>query len=59
MINSPTYDSKEIDENPIWELAFIISEILNDNAPLGWGQYIPLAESIIANGYSRRTDEVG
>lgn len=42
-----TYNRNEIDANPVWELAFTISEIHNDNAPIGWSRYIPLAESLL------------
>lgn len=52
-MNDPTYHRESIDANPVWELAFIISEIQNDNAPIGWSEYIPLAEALIANGYIR------
>jgi len=46
----PTYSRKEIDANPEWRLAFLISEIVNDNAPLHWSTYIYQAECMIANG---------
>ena len=52
-MNDLTYDRKIIDLNPVWKLAFIISEIENDNAPIGWGQYISLAGNLIANGYAQ------
>lgn len=42
----PTYEKEKIDADPDWELAFMISEIHNDNAPLGWSRYIPLAQSL-------------
>lgn len=42
--NDPTYNKTEIDANPVWKRAFKLSEIQNDNAPLGWSQYIPQAE---------------
>ncbi len=42
----PTYDRAAINANPIWRTAFVISECLNDNAPLGWGRYIWIAEAI-------------
>lgn len=56
-MNDPTYNRKEIDANPAWELAFIISEIQNDNAPIGWSKYIWLAENLITNGYKRESNE--
>ncbi len=43
----PTYDKEEIKRNGIWGIAFIISEMVNDNAPIGWGKYIPYAEKIV------------
>jgi hypothetical protein len=50
-MSDPTYDKKIIKRNPIWELAFSLSEIMNDNAPLGWGKYIFTAECLL-NNYS-------
>jgi len=47
--NDPTYVKKEIEANPIWDLAFVLSEIENDNAPLGWSCYIPLAKQLLAH----------
>ncbi len=47
-MNDPTYVREEIDANPIWTLAFILSELDNDNAPIGWGKYIPLATALRA-----------
>lgn len=37
-MNDPTYERDKINANPVWELAFSLSEIENDNAPIGWGQ---------------------
>jgi hypothetical protein len=48
-MKDPTYVREEIESNPEWELAFTMSEIDNDNAPIGWGRYIPLAHGILAN----------
>lgn len=45
----PTYDASLIKADPAWELAFCMSEIDNDNAPLGWAAYIPLAQSLLSN----------
>lgn len=42
-----TYDTEIIKANPIWELAFTISEIDNDQAPIGWNRYIYLAELLL------------
>lgn len=46
---TPTYDKAAIDANPVWQLAFSLSEIMNDNAPIGWGKYIGTAECLLAN----------
>lgn len=42
----PTYVQKDIEANPDWALAFLMSEIDNASAPIGWGKYIPLASSL-------------
>ena len=47
MGNDPTYVRSEIDANPVWALAFLMSELENDNAPLGWGRYISLASGLL------------
>ncbi len=47
MLNDPTYDKKEINANPVWKMAFIMSECLNDGAPMGWGKYIWVAVAVI------------
>jgi hypothetical protein len=44
MMEDPTYNRREIDSNPIWKLAFEISEQKNDMAPLGWSRYIAEAK---------------
>lgn len=43
----PTYVRAEIDANPVWQLAFRLSEVHNDHAPLGWSHYIGLADWLI------------
>lgn len=48
-MDDPTYNRAEIDKNPTWKIAFVISECLNDSAPLGWSKYIWVAEQIINN----------
>ena len=45
----PTYRREEIDRNPAWRLAFVLSEIMNDGAPIGWGKYILAAECLLAS----------
>lgn len=46
-VSDPTYVQAEIEANPIWHLAWRLSEVDNDNAPLGWGRYIPLAHWLL------------
>jgi len=46
-MKDPTYERAEIEANPVWFIAWIISEHLNDNAPLGWSRYIGAANSIL------------
>lgn len=43
----PTYDSDAIKANPVWNLAWVLSEIQNDNAPIGWSKYIYTAECLL------------
>lgn len=43
----PTYDMAKINACPVWRAAFIMSEWLNNNAPLGWSRYIPVAEAVL------------
>ena len=43
MMSDPTYVKAQIEANPKWALAFRLSEVDNDNAPIGWARYIPLA----------------
>ena len=45
--NDPTYERESIDSDPVWRLAFLMSEIDNDRAPIGWGRYISLARSLL------------
>jgi len=47
-MNDPTYNREAIRANPEWDLAFILSEIMNDAAPLGWSKYIPTAQCLLA-----------
>jgi hypothetical protein len=44
----PNYDQTEIESNPTWHLAWVLSELLNDNAPIGWQKYIWVAECLLA-----------
>lgn len=45
----PTYDREQINANPEWELAFTLSEIENDNAPIGWSKYIFTARCLLSS----------
>lgn len=46
-MNDPTYCMADIEENPMWQLAWALSEIMNDNAPLGWSKYIWVVECLM------------
>lgn len=46
-MTDPTYVRAEIDANPEWALAFRMSEVDNDNAPIGWSDYTVLAHWLI------------
>jgi len=46
-MNDPTYVRADIQANPIWNLAWALSEIMNDDAPIGWGKYIFVAECLL------------
>lgn len=48
-MKDPTYNKDEIDAVPEWQLAFSLSEIENDNAPIGWSRYISTAKCLLAN----------
>ena len=49
-MSDPTYDRKLIDANPVWKQAFKLSEMNNDNAPLGWFFYVPAAMAMMKKG---------
>lgn len=48
-MDDPTYNVEEINKNPVWQLAYSLSEIMNDDAPLGWAKYIFAAECLLSN----------
>jgi hypothetical protein len=48
VVIDPTYVRAEIEANPVWELAYTLSEIMNDDAPMGWCKYIFPAECLLA-----------
>lgn len=43
----PTYDKEKILANPEWHIAWILSEIRNDSAPIGWGRYLYEAQELL------------
>jgi len=51
-----TYNQEEINANPVWQLAFSISEHINDEAPIGWNKYIGLAMGLLSNYDIKRKD---
>lgn len=55
-MSDPTYDKAVIDADPVWQLAFSLSEIQNDNAPLGWSKYIGVAKCLLANYEIKRKE---
>lgn len=57
-MDDPTYIKVQIEANPIWKFAFWMSEMDNDEAPIGWGRYIPLATWIL-NKYELRDKNDG
>lgn len=52
----PTYLPHEIQANPAWALAFEMSEVDNDQAPIGWAQYIALARWLLRTYRLTRID---
>lgn len=56
MLVDPTYQKDLIEANPIWELAFTLSEIHNDNAPIGWSRYIFLADCLLTTYDIKKKD---
>jgi hypothetical protein len=56
-MNDPTYVRAEIDANPVWALAFFLSECDNDNAPIGWGRYITMAR-LLRDRYTLTEKEI-
>jgi hypothetical protein len=56
-VKDPTYNTDEIEANPIWQLAFSLSQIRDDFAPIGWGKYIWTAECLLKNYDIRRKEE--
>ena len=48
-MTDPTYVKSEINAQPKWALAFRLSEVHNDDAPIGWSRYISLASWLLEN----------
>ena len=46
-MSDPTYNREAIAKNPEWQLAFILSEIQNDGAPIGWAKYLFVAKCLL------------
>jgi hypothetical protein len=46
-MNDPTYDLQKINAHPVWKLAFELSEVDNDNAPIGWWKYFSIADHLV------------
>ena len=47
-MSDPTYVQSEIKEKPEWDLAYVLSEIMNDNSPLGWSEYVYVAKLLLS-----------
>lgn len=55
-MTDPTYDTERIKLDPIWYLAFRMSEVDNDNAPIGWFKYIHLARYVLDRFEEKKKD---
>ena len=53
----PTYVMSEIMAKPEWYLAWRLSEVDNDNAPIGWSRYITMASWLLQRFYLREKPE--
>lgn len=51
----PTYELDKIKADKVWHTAYVLSEHLNDNAPIGWFDYIDTARAI-KNGWKEFTE---
>jgi hypothetical protein len=47
----PTYVRSEINAKPEWREAFRLSELYNENAPIGWSRCVGLTEAEAKNLY--------
>lgn len=50
----PTYVKAEIEANLEYDVAFVLSECLNDRAPIGWGKYTWIARTLLGTFDIRR-----
>ena len=48
-MTDPTYNKEEIAKKPEWYLAWVLSEIMNGSAPIGWGRYIGAAQCLLGS----------
>lgn len=58
-LSDPTYVKAEIDANPAWRRAWELSELFNDNAPIGWSNFIEQAEIDIAKAAEKPIIRIG
>ena len=50
----PTYSMGEIESNGTLHIAYILSELVNDNSPIGWGKFIPIAEKAVTEAIKKK-----
>lgn len=48
-MNDPTYDKEAIKARLEWDLAWVLSQIIDDNAPIGWSKHIFTAKCLLAH----------
>lgn len=53
----PTYIKSEIDADPIWALAWRLSELDNDNAPIGWYRYTNMSKWLLNTFHMEKREE--
>lgn len=56
-MSDPTYNRAFIDANPVDRLAFVLSELINESAPIGWARYRFPAELLIKKYAAPRPTE--
>lgn len=52
----PTYNINEIKSDPILYAAWIMSECLNDSAPIGWHKYVWIVEELDKNQLIKKNE---